>query len=460
MEALPLAAPVAAPAPVAAAPAAAPVAPKADPVFPHAGSKPLTENKVDFPAAPVAAGAAGAAVAPSKVVPVEAIPPPAKPPTIVTPSAELKKRDLMNIYLINTPRYHFEVVLPFLRAFSSLPDVNVTLWAGAEGSSRFGVGPMLEAEARPYPLQMEYSSNLTESSGDPDFIFLTSCPEDIAAVNSSLTAFLQRGAHVQCIVHEASKWDLRDPNTPYRDAINYMVPWIRKGQWEIVTLSPHVSNYVGEKFPWFFNTGMDVIYRAKVLHPVFKISDEVVVNEKDPFAAIPGKYEPWRRNYKKIFEQYIQYKPNGKLHLLGSGKKSLLQVPPEIEKQIVFERGLTFPLYFNHIAQSITIIPTFATPEYTLNQASSSVATAIIASTPLLVDRKILKAYSQFDESTVWLQQDDESEIQAFSRISFLGPKAWMEKKRNVERLRERMMDENCQYFETVLQSIWARRHN
>ncbi|KAK9475662.1 hypothetical protein V1514DRAFT_364995 [Lipomyces japonicus] len=322
-------------------------------------------------------------------------------------TASQEKRGRMEIFLINTPRYHFEVVLPFLRAFSSLPD---------EGSHRFGV-------AQPYGLQIADSTKLNPNSGSPDLIFLTSCPEDVNNTSNALTAFLERGAR-------ASKWDARpDGESPYAKQISYMVPWIEKGQWEV--------RFVQKNFPTFFETD-----------EIFRVDDgSVTVDSTNAFAAIPGKYEPWRRNYNKIFEQYQQAKPNGKLHLVGSGKK--MNVPPQIQSEI-------FPEYFAHLGLAIMIIPTFASPAYTLHQASSSIASALIVGTPLLVDKNIHAAYSHIPVEAVWQQEEGENEMTAFSRISKLSKDAWLQKKQAVARVRDKMITENKEFFETALQEIWS----
>ncbi|KAK9322765.1 hypothetical protein V1517DRAFT_121600 [Lipomyces orientalis] len=364
------------------------------------------------------------------------------------------KRSSINIFLMNIPRYHFEVVLPLLHAFSSLPSVNVTLIASPSGYNRFGVGPLLEREAKPYGLQLVDQKYISADLGTPDLLFLTSCPEDIVKANKTITKWLKAGTRVQCIAHEPSKWDARPSgNSQYAEQIKYMVPWIEKGQWEIVVLAPHVQKFVRENFPSYFGTSENVVYRAPIIHPVFKANKEdIEVDFVEPFAAIPGKYEPWRRNYDRIFKQYEQARPQAKLHLVGSGDD--LSVPESIKSRIVYVRDLTFPEYFEHLGKSVALIPAFGSEAYILHQASSTVATALIVGTPLLANSTIAQAYSQIPEEAMWLQNPGESEMDAFGRISFVPVHMWAEKKAKVAEVRDKMIVENVEFYESVAQEI------
>ncbi|KAK9387680.1 hypothetical protein V1515DRAFT_599906 [Lipomyces mesembrius] len=397
-------------------------------------------------------------------------PPPPPPPTFSAPAITdavadkqpvknvvlptTDKRSPITIFLMNIPRYHYEVVLPVLRAFSSLPSVNVTLIGGASGYTRFGVGPLLERESKPYPLQLVDERFISPKLGTPDLLFLTSCPEDIVKANKTISKWLEAGTRVQCIAHEPSKWDARSKgNSQYAEQIKYMVPWIEKGQWEIVVLAPHVQSYVQKHFPTFLGTGEKVVYKAPVIHPVFKANAvDIEVDFVEPFGAIPGKYEPWRRNYDRVFQQYAQVRPQVKLHLVGSGDN--LTVPETIQNRIIYVRDLTFPEYFEHLGKSVAMIPAFGSAAYIENQASSTVATALIVGTPLLVNSTIAKAYSHIPEDAMWLQKRGQTEMDTFGDISFLPVHLWAEKKARVVEVRDKMIAANLEFFESVAQNI------
>ncbi|KAK9366644.1 hypothetical protein V1509DRAFT_582689 [Lipomyces kononenkoae] len=369
-------------------------------------------------------------------------------------SSPALSRSPITIFLMNIPRYHFEVVLPLLHAFSNLPSVNVTLIAGASGYNRFGVGPLLERESQPYPLQLVDEKLISPSLGTPDLLFLTSCPEDIRKANKTITKWLEAGTRVQCIAHEPAKWDARPSGkSEYTDQIKYMTPWIEKGQWEIVVLAPNVQNYVRKNFPKYFGTGEKVVYNAPIIHPVFKANEQDIdVDFVEPFGAIPGKYEPWRRNYDRVFQQYVQVRPQVKLHLVGTGGD--LDVPEAIKNRIVYIRDLTFPDYFAHLGKAVALIPAFASQAYIESQASSTVATALIVGTPLLVNSTIAKAYSHIPEDALWLQKDTETEMDSFGSISFLPVHLWAEKKARVAEVRDKFIAENVVFFESVAQEI------
>ncbi|KAK9382978.1 uncharacterized protein V2V93DRAFT_363950 [Kockiozyma suomiensis] len=299
--------------------------------------------------------------------------------------------------------------------------------------------------------------NITSLGKQPDFIFLTSCPEDVNTTSAKLTEFLENGAYVQCIVHEASKWDPRvDGESPYAEQINFMIPWVKKGQWEFVTLAPHVQKYVHDKFPTFMSTP-DVQYEGRVLHPVLKMAEtDPEVDTKKPFAAIPGKFEPWRRDYDRIFANYVKTMPEADLHLVGSGRP--LDIPKTIESHVHYRRNLQFPQYFAHLSTAIGIIPAFASPAYTLHQASSSIATAVICGVPLIADEAIVKAYTQIPADAMWVQGQDESEIDTLARVSRMGPNVWKEKKKRILQLRDDMMEQNKAMFVKTLKDIELKK--
>ncbi|KAK9467047.1 hypothetical protein V1512DRAFT_261805 [Lipomyces arxii] len=383
---------------------------------------------------------------------------PPKPIDISFPPPRPGERGLVTVYLVNTPRYHFEVVLPILHAFSSLPFINVTLFAGKSGYGRFGVGPLLERETMSYGLRMvDIVSLKKQPQPVPDYVFLTSCPEDIKSIGKDITAWLNGGAKVQCLVHEPGRWDATKPDSDYGKQIEYMRPWLNSGKWEMVTLAPHVSSFIKEAFPKYMGTP-NVAYDPAVIHPVFQPNpQEVPMEEQHPFAAIPGKYEEGRRNYQKVFKELLQLKPDVNVHLVGTGND--LNIPSAIRNRIIYVRDLDFPGYFDHLAQALTIIPAFATQAYTKNQASSTVATALIVGTPLMADQNIRNAYSQIPLDAMYLQESDETEIEALTRIMKLPASEWKAKKTRVLEVRDQMMEENLAYFENVMKKIYAERH-
>ncbi|KAK9330907.1 hypothetical protein V1520DRAFT_339136 [Lipomyces starkeyi] len=378
----------------------------------------------------------------------------------VVETAPAKERGLRTVYLVNTPRYHFEVVIPFLHAFSSLPDVDVTLWASSTGANRWGVRPWLDLYAKPKGLKMQNVQEFNRAAENgvavPDMIFLTSCPEDIRQLGPSLQILLEQGANVMCLIHESRLFDLNNENnddSPFKNEIKFMRPWILKGQWQLVTLSQHVQKFVEQNFAEYFQTGTQVTYSPPVLYPVFKLPEEKAhLETTKPFVTIVGKLEPWRRNYTRIFEQYAKFNPQVDLVLVGNGEP--LQAPDSIKNKLIYKSGLEFPQYFAEISKAVLILPSFATRHYVQSQASSSIATSVITVTPPLMTRQMLSAYAYLADDAVWIQEDGETEVEAFSRIADLGQESWMAKKAAMVDIRANLVSENMKTFEAILAAL------
>ncbi|KAK9385504.1 hypothetical protein V1515DRAFT_574006 [Lipomyces mesembrius] len=382
--------------------------------------------------------------------------PSAKRSAAVVDAAPVKERGRRTVYLINTPPYHFEVVIPFLHAFSSLPDVDVTLWLSSIGANKWGLRPWLDLYAKPNGLKLqnvqEFSKGAENGAVVPDMIFLTSCPEDIRKLRPSLQVLLEQGANVMSIIHEARLFDLNN-KSPYKKEIKFMRPWILKGQWQLATLSQHVQNFVKQNFAEFFQTGTQVTYSPPVLYPVFKLPEEKVQLETtNPFVTIVGALESWRRNYTKIFEQYAKLNPQVDLVLVGNGRP--LRAPKSIKGKLIYKRGLDFPQYFCEISKAVLILPSFATEHYVQSQASSSIATSVITVTPPLMTRQMLSAYAYLADDAVWIQEDGETEVEAFSRIADLGQDSWMAKKTVMVDIRANLINENMKTFEATLAAL------
>ena len=67
---------------------------------------------------------------------------------------------------------------------------------------------------------------------------------------------------------------------------------------------------------------------------------------------------------------------------------------------------------------AVAVLPAFASPTYLTHKASSSVAAAIIAGTPLLADEALLHAYSYLPQHAVLEQVTGKSEASAMARVA------------------------------------------
>lgn len=360
------------------------------------------------------------------------------------------------VYLVNSPRYHYEIVLPVLNIFSVLDKVNLTLFAHHSGYDRFGVRPWLNHYSMDKLDLRDISTVSKYHDTVPDLIFLTSCAEDTKAIRDSLTHYLERGSKVMCIVHEAQRWNLDDPDgerSKYKEEIRFMTPWIKQGKWDIVTLSSNVQGYIRENFPSYFNTGDTVKYDPPIFYPVFQLPEARILLEREwPFVAMVGKLEPWRRDYNKIFTQFEKFDPPFNLSLIGSGEP--LKVPDAIKAKVRFESELDFPDFFKAVSRAAAVVPSFAQVDYLISQASSSIATSVITVTPALMTQKMLSAYSYVTEDVAWLQADEETEMEAVARIATMGPDAWWARKERLARRRDELILKNVDFLGDYLKQL------
>ncbi|KAK9384260.1 hypothetical protein V1515DRAFT_402486 [Lipomyces mesembrius] len=64
----------------------------------------------------------------------------------------------------------------------------------------------------------------------------------------------------------------------------------------------------------------------------------------------------------------------------------------------------------------------------------------------------MLSAYAYLDDDAVWIQEEGETEVKAFSRIAHLGQDSWMVKKAAMVDIRANLINENMKTF----QATWA----
>jgi hypothetical protein len=84
---------------------------------------------------------------------------------------------------------------------------------------------------------------------------------------------------------------------------------------------------------------------------------------------------------------------------------------------VVVDSGLAYLPYYAIIARSVALVPSFATDHYYVERASSTVAASLIAGCPLVASRRLLATYTYLDESVVWVQEEDEDEMDVVIRV-------------------------------------------
>ncbi|KAK9321050.1 hypothetical protein V1517DRAFT_368685 [Lipomyces orientalis] len=361
----------------------------------------------------------------------------------------------LNVFLVNTPNYHFEVFVPVIETFKRIDNINITLFSTEDGMNKWGLRNAIEIERDGLTLLDAGDTPVDEVGVNPDFIFLTTCPEDMRVLGKSLHVALAQGAHVMCIVHQAHLWDYRKVEQ-YANEIAFMRPWVERGQWHFAALSRHVHTYIRSNFPQYLETP-EREYRPLLFHPVFNYSvpENLDFNSAAPFAIIPGKFESERRNYDSIFTEYGKLNCDISLRLVGSG--TIPKIAEGLNHKIGFITNLNFFEFFHEMSKGVAIIPTLGNEHYLKSQASSTVATSIIAGTPLIASQQFLVAHSQIPIEAVWLQGEHETELQVLQRIGHLPPSAWQQKKDTVERLRWSLIRENVVRTERMLNVIGSK---
>ncbi|KAK9371536.1 uncharacterized protein V1513DRAFT_428465 [Lipomyces chichibuensis] len=361
----------------------------------------------------------------------------------------------LNVFLVNTPNYHFEVFVPIIETFKRIDNINITLFSTEEGMDKWGLRNAMEIERDGLTLLDAKVTPVDQTGVNPEFIFLTTCPEDMRTLGKSLHVALTNGAHVMCIVHQAHLWDYRAVQQ-YANEISFMRPWVERGQWHFAALSQHVHTYIRSNFPQYLETpGRE--YRPLLFHPVFNFTapENLDFNSAAPFAIIPGKFESERRDYDTIFTEYGNLNCDINLRLVGSGL--IPRIADELSHKIGFITNLNFFEFFHEMSKGVAIIPTLGNEHYLKSQASSTVATSIIAGTPLIASQQFIVAHSQIPIEAVWLQGEHETELQVLQRVGHLNSSEWQQKKDTVERLRWTLIRDNVARAERMLNVIGTK---
>ncbi|KAK6531808.1 hypothetical protein TWF694_002975 [Orbilia ellipsospora] len=398
----------------------------------------------------------------------------------------------LKIALVNTPRYHFEVVTPLLYAFANQGDLveHLELFATEYGSTRLGVRPILDdqlpqesswlswfSKQSPAPkVHVSDPRRLSEMNFVADVMILTSCSRDFewTSIKDKRVfdpEWYRAPKEIVCLLHEAEEWTAKD--TLWR---RFLMPWIDRGRVTFMTLSPHVAEYVEKNIETTWGMapilrdplgiGNKGVFMMEPFIPIFEdekqFDEKMFSNITGPFAAIPGKYEPFRRNYTSIFDHMADHleliqSTNATLRLAGYGDWPP-SIPESLKHHIFLHSHYDFPAYFSLLSRAMAILPAFATHKYFEDRASSTIATSVIAGVPLVATKELVQKYAYIEAEGAWLQEDDEEEIVTWLRVLKLGHEEWEAKKGRVRALRTRLIRKNLASVGKLLDEI--RRRN
>ncbi|BFZ62481.1 hypothetical protein YB2330_003575 [Saitoella coloradoensis] len=402
-------------------------------------------------------------------------------------AAARKSTRSMHIALINTQRYHFEVVTPLLHAFSRVLHTQLELFVHRGHAERMNVLPFLKHAASGELVMREWEELKSgELMYRPDIAVLTTCRRDLEELGEDFTNPDSPSSpyEIVCLVHEAVEWE--NFTSPWRTILE---PWVEQSRVNFVVLSEHVHQFVAEHFHEPYNVTTLPI-KSKDYHPsaalaqrlpgsvrllpVFPpIFDPTPLYPKkstvdlppEPFALIPGKFEPWRRNYTRIFEHTRKHLPlireyGASIQLLGAGQPP--EIPEDLKDVFGIVRGLDFDQYWAFASGASALFPAFASENYLIDRASSSIATSVLVGIPVVGTEELVFEKYKYIESgpsakTNWIQGDGEEEMEVFARIIDMGREESTRRKGNVKKQRQAIITRNHGWAEEVVKGARMR---
>ena len=239
-------------------------------------------------------------------------------PSILGPSSTLSPEDRppVRIDILETAGAHDEVIAALVYAFGSYPNANLSLF---QANSRFGMSEVMSRFHLPQKVPKARHPNEWGGLLVPDILVSTTCTLDFINLKERWGQLDRIGkTHMFCVVHHGDWWDRR----PIEQTLT---PWIKKGKFNFITLSPHTAAYLRDKGLNGWNAGMKKKLQngIKILPPVFPVElpplpgvnasakeeaakgtsagkTKMIAQEELAF-ALQGNYESTRRNFDSVF---------------------------------------------------------------------------------------------------------------------------------------------------------------
>ena len=281
----------------------------------------------------------------------------------------------------------------------------------------------------------------------PHIIVSTTCDGDMRRLRGHMRMLLKESnTHVICVFHH--------PDWFKGDLIDYLDSWVMQDRVDFVGLSNHTAEFMAKNIIPKYWPEKDPAVR--VFPPVFPVKRDDEINVDDVFLAMQGDYDPNRRNYKGIFDSlglitkkvksvsFWSTKQSNKtvsLHAIGHGKKP--EVPSDVKDQVFFDENLEYPDFYRVLSKAYAVLPAFATDDYLVRKASSSIPASMIAGVPIVANEEILQAYSYVPRETVWLSTPKESEFETIARIAVDHEAEFREKRELVRNATTQLIKDN-----------------
>ncbi|CAF2821705.1 unnamed protein product [Rotaria sp. Silwood2] len=185
----------------------------------------------------------------------------------------------------------------------------------------------------------------------------------------------------------------------------------------LLALAPHVHDYAR----WFTKRRFSI----DVWYPVFPLDLPLTTESKSLKFTIQGKFSGKRRNYDSLASQIqrkykVLQQRNITFLVIGTGNDNL-QHPlrqSSAVRWLIQKKPTPAASYYKLIHRTAGILPLFGSNDYYINKISSSISCSILTTTPLLSTARILNTYRYIPTKAVWLQRENESEVDALLRIS------------------------------------------
>lgn len=358
----------------------------------------------------------------------------------------LHSRRKLRVSFINSPTWHDEVLVPVMNAWVDMPQVSAKTYLYGY---RFGMRSVIDrlglSAAKAEHFHLSDFDKLQDDKGLwPDILISTTCIPDYYTFNKTIDMLLEKHhTHFFCLFHDAGQIERKST-----DIETHMSPWIRAKRVDFLTISPHVAEYAkNEAMPKTWAVVKDEHFDPPIHYfpPVFNFLPEpgqkmYGVGREAGF-AVQGSYHRGR-NQNALFphlQDYIRAAKNRNettdetnVHLVGYGRHP--KVPEDLKDHVIFDEHLSYAEFYSTLMKSDAILPCFGTEDYYKVKASSTIAASLIAGTPLVADDRLMKAYGYLNENMVWMQREDESEMETLGRVLALSREERQAKKEAVRR--------------------------
>ncbi|EFJ52708.1 hypothetical protein VOLCADRAFT_85968 [Volvox carteri f. nagariensis] len=322
----------------------------------------------------------------------------------------------LRIGIINGVPYHYEVLAGLMhtfRPYARRTDIYVNPYTRT--SSGDGAWEVLRRSRVNYIfLTRNILKNIAQQKPFYDLLILVSPDYELDA-NEELLRHIRRHMTV-AIVHNS---DFNETERLIRVAEG------GSSGARLVTLSPHtatsLASATGRQVDWVLP-----VYPFKPKTNCLDASEVDLLGMCLRGFAIQGKFSSLRRNYSAVWHQMSSRREElttgyaktlFHINVMGKGQDDRLGLPDDLVPFVTVLRRLPFRGFYDHLHHSFAILPMLGNRRYLTHKFSSSILSSFISGTPLVANREFLASYSMLNERCVYLQKDDEQELDVMLRL-------------------------------------------